>query len=113
MIKTDIAWAAGLFEGEGSVFMTKKDGIGIALGITDRDVIENFSKITGIKINGPYTQRLSTKPIWMCQTTGIYSVQEILRKFWPYLGERRRAKIADCFSLYYESPKKRKVRRVN
>ncbi len=105
----DAAWAAGLFEGEGTVFSSSLDSPRIALAITDEDVIRKFAQIVGGTVNGPHTSGThGNKPIYNWQCGKVYEVQRILREFWPYLGDRRRARIADVFSVYYECGRTRR-----
>ena len=51
-----IAWAAGLFEGEGTI--TRCDGrLHLRMQLTDLEVLERFAEIVGTgKIYGPYTR---------------------------------------------------------
>lgn len=66
--------------------------------MTDGDVIQRFSVIVGGSLLGPYESYYKTKsgiaakPFWFWSVTGISDVRLILAAFWPWLGERRRAK---------------------
>jgi hypothetical protein len=111
----DIPWAAGLFEGEGSILIApprnNRPGTNtpyMSMGSVDRDVLERFATVAGGKVYGPYQgQGHKTpehwKPIYQWRLHGVERVQLLLREFWPYLGERRRAKAADAIASYYES----------
>jgi hypothetical protein len=107
------AWAAGLFEGEGSIQVPGKRSNRpgnrlpwLSMGTTDKDVLDRFTAVVGGKVRGPYRgQGKNTpehyKPIWHWQLTGIERVQATLREFWPYLGERRRARAGEAIAAYY------------
>jgi hypothetical protein len=104
----NVAWAAGLFEGEGSIICaTKSHGVQLSLGSTDRDVIDRFVRMTGGKIYGPYRPNgkrtpANRKDIFQWKIQDTLRAQVLLREFWPYLGERRRAKAAEAIASHYE-----------
>lgn len=97
----DVAWAAGLFEGEGwfEVVYSKTipgaaRGLRIGVGSTDRDVLE---KLQGIF---PGTIRLrkarptaypTAKPFWVWTVATRDEVTRIIELLLPWLGERRRS----------------------
>jgi len=98
----DLAWAAGLFEGEGSMsvsriedkrYITGESFKGSArLTMTDLDVVERFHAIVGLgQVNGPY-QRGEYQPIWVWNTARFEHVQALIAMFWNHFGERRRAR---------------------
>lgn len=94
----DLAWAAGLFEGEGTV--TRKRGKGTAhrwqaaVIMTDEDVLRKFSEVVGIgRFYGPYQPKNpAAKPIWRWTTTKKDEVEKLFGLIGAWLGERRRAK---------------------
>ena len=65
----EIAWAAGLFEGEGSIYPSGS-GVRLALKMTDEEPIRRFAKIVKRgSVYGPYSyERWSDghkrKPFW-------------------------------------------------
>lgn len=93
---TEWAWAAGLFEGEGSILVTGRPGYGIRLQLkmTDEDVVRRFRDITGGVVRGPYQSHQDDghkrKPYWMWQSDRT-DPRHILRRFEPWLGRRRAA----------------------
>lgn len=99
---TIIAWAAGLFEGEGSVFLVKQKRNGkvyeytrMELKMTDEDVVIKFKETLGV---GHINFKPSTnhwKDAWCWQLTNKEECRQVIDKFWPYLGKRRRAKILE------------------
>jgi hypothetical protein len=88
--KTAIAWAAGLFEGEGCISHTTKNLPRLYIGMTDKDVIERFVKIVDFgKITTRIRKNPEHKPQWIWQIQKASEVNRILMMFLPYLGERR------------------------
>jgi hypothetical protein len=115
--REDIAWAAGLFEGEG--FITpmrqrrRKDGVAtvsvlMGLGMTDQDVVARFHAIVGV---GNVTIRERPDPrhkrMWVWQAAAIADVQHVVRLLSPWLGERRLARAQEVLAEYAASPARR------
>ena len=119
MTSDDVAWAAGLFEGEGCIQLPKPGmGVRLTMGSTDRDVLDRFAAAVGGKVRGPYKPNgrntpPGRKPIYFWGVQGTTSAQQILRMFWPYLGDRRRARAAEAFAEYYILGTKRVPTRRN
>jgi hypothetical protein len=90
------AWAAGLFEGEGSIVVRERQ-VHLWLRTTDLDVLERFVEIVD-------AGNITTCKMRPCHTKQQYSwcisrredVARILNAFSPWLGERRRAKAAEA-----------------
>ena len=108
MTSADVAWAAGLFEGEGSILVPteRMRSIRLRVGSTDRDVLDRLVQVIGGKVRGPYQPNgrntpPGRKPIYMWEVQGTNPAQQVLRLFWPYLGIRRRARAAEAFAEYY------------
>lgn len=98
MKETDLAWLAGLLEGEGSFYLKTKNGKhvpAIGLAMTDADIVERAGDLMGTR--KAYT-RPRRQPGWKDQTeiriTGKRAA-ELMRTLLPYMGERRRATIAE------------------
>jgi len=91
----DLAWAAGLFEGEGSIsFSGSRNGVHLQLSMTDKDVIDKFARVVGAgKVYGPEVRGPSHwKSIYHWSLRHSYEVSRIIRMLIPFLGERRAAK---------------------
>lgn len=100
---TDIAWAAGLFEGEGCVSVNQ-GLMRLYLNITDYDVIRRFADILGGKVSGP-NYRDDRKPIWRWTANKPSLIVDILGKIGPYLCERRTTRIAEIRKDIADRPK--------
>ncbi len=103
--ETALAWAAGLFEGEGCIttyftYNYNKNGdrsknrfpvVRLQLKMCDRDIVERFGQIVGVpKCAGPYGKRKENwRPAYEWSCAKRQDVERILLSFLPYLGERR------------------------
>ena len=92
--ETDVAWAAGFFEGEGCIKAQKNGRFEVlSLNNTDKDVIERFVNIVNYgNLCGPYTtkKKPTYKPYWSWAVGKKAEVKRILEMFLPYLGKRRK-----------------------
>ena len=96
--RENIAWAAGLFEGEGSISI-KRQTAQLSLGMTDEDVVRRFYSIIGIgKIYGPYRdkRKLTHKQMWIWTIGGARQCQAVLAALWNHLGKRRKHKAEEA-----------------
>lgn len=99
----DIAWAAGLFEGEGCIGIWwppskaehwKHPQIRLSVAMTDRDVVEEFCRVVGCGTVGP-EKRLrppQTKTVHVWTIGNRDDVERILLALLPRLGSRRKDK---------------------
>src|SRR5687767_13217541 len=93
--KEEIAWAAGLFEGEGCT--TKSGGVLVArLNSTDEETPMRFCRpVRAGKVYGPYdrTDRdgYMRKPMWIWVASSVDAL-EAVRLLMPWLGRRRAAR---------------------
>jgi hypothetical protein len=103
----DTAWATGVFEGEGCITACGDTGKSktpsLHIDMTDEDVLRRVMIIFGGNVTGP-TYRADFKPMYHWRLSGIKPVQAVLRRMWPYLCERRRARAAEMIAEYYEAP---------
>jgi hypothetical protein len=101
------AWVAGYLEGEGCFFwityQTEKYGPyhypRIACSSTDRDVLEQLAEYTGVgRVWGPQ-DRGPNKPIWHWTVSKGKEAAALMRALYPYMGQRRRAKIDEVLAF--------------
>lgn len=102
--ETDWAWAAGLFEGEGSISLSKGGAVRLKLGMTDHDVVLRFAEVVG---GGSVYHREEMRQVhWKActywETQKLALVQKIMERLLPYLGSRRTARWEEVMS-YRES----------
>lgn len=122
--RTSIAWAAGLFEGEGC-FSYSSNGrrpskenpeqrnyiARATLSMTDEDVVRKFHAVLGFgRTNPKYKRPGKWKPVWTWCAAGHEKVQATIALFWEHLGERRKKKarevLESAIKMYFR-PKKR------
>lgn len=88
MTAAEIAWVAGIIEGEGS--FCYKNGVAIQVTMTDQDVIERLQRITGLgRIYAIKPRAEHHKPAWMWSVQRRAHIRHIIRCTLPWLGDRR------------------------
>ncbi len=99
MKNDDVAWFAGLFEGEGCFSIEKNGGVKLTVGMTDKDIIdrirEMFPKCSNMKPIQPKPVRDSyntPKIRYVWRVSKPDEVKRIVELIMPWLGERRKAK---------------------
>ena len=85
-----VAWAAGLFEGEGSCCITDGRQPRVQLASTDEDVVRRFVAIVGRGRVRFHERTNGNKDVWHWSVQGRDDVLYVLNLLWPFLGERRR-----------------------
>jgi hypothetical protein len=89
-----IAWAAGFFEGEGTI--TRSSGrLVVRLNNTDPEPVNRFAAILAFgTVYGPYQYEgrdgYKRKPFWVWLAEE-YEALEVLELLWPWLSDKRRA----------------------
>lgn len=95
----ELAWAAGLFEGEGSVILGKRGEKilyhRLCITQTDLDVLEKFHQIVDIgNLVGPFKNGgLGTKIVHRWQAYKWKEISDLAIRFYPMLGNRRQEQI--------------------
>lgn len=93
----DLAWLAGLFEGEGCISTdTTRPSVRLIIRMTDEDVIRKAHRIAQIgSVAGPSIQKgTGNKPFWTWAACGK-DAAALLMTMWPLLGERRRHRASE------------------
>lgn len=96
----EIAWVAGLLEGEGyfsrSANRVKWNRYEVGCGMTDEDVIRKLHRHLGVgRVVEQRRQRPSWKPVWRWLTNKNAEVYAICAAIHPFMGKRRRTRIED------------------
>ncbi len=99
----DFAWVVGLYEGEGTCYLTtnrvreKNRGQSIAfvtLTMADLEPLARAHEITGLgRLTGPYvrrTENLGKAPMYWWRICAQNQVVTFLEAAWPMLSQRRR-----------------------
>ena len=87
----DWAWAAGVFEGEGS-FVLGKHSLYVQIEMTDLDVVRRFAEITSLNVETGRLRHKDRKMSWKARCGNTQIVVNCIKSMWPWLGERRRAR---------------------
>lgn len=98
----DIAWVAGVFEGEGCIRARKGNyGAQVSIRMDDQDVIARIHAIMGFGNFYDIQERRSSGRVVTQYNYQIASAEHViafLAAVWKYLGARRRAKAAEAIS---------------
>ena len=96
MTDPQIAWAAGLFEGEGCISNSRirqgKVCKQLSLEMTDLDIVERFRKVVGVDnkiISRVRKDNGNCKPIYLYRIQAHKDIQRVLSSFLPFFGLRR------------------------
>lgn len=102
-----LAWAAGIFEGEGTISLARSSPV-LSVSSTDEDVLLKFHQIVqcGV-VDGPYNlarkpkkgSTTPTKPFWQWRTYGFEKPQAVLALFWHWLCQRRRRRAREVLGV--------------
>lgn len=100
----DIAWLAGLLEGEGW-FTIQGGSPTIGLNMTDEDIVARAARLVGatnmgIKPNSPNGNNIKTQYKWTIG--GTKAVQWGLT-IYSFMGQRRRARIRELMAVWRHS----------
>lgn len=97
MTAVEIAWLAGLFEGEGCIAWRPPNGVNLMVSMTDGDVIRRIGEVTGVgRVSGPFDKGPGRKPVWCWQEGSKREVVRLLLAVSPLLGDRRRERALEA-----------------
>lgn len=103
LTETELAWLAGLLEGEGC--FSYHCSPTIQIGMTDRDVVECVAHLFDKEVTGPYKYKGNKKPVYYAKLFGGPAA-DMMRLVRPYMGERRAGKIDEILTKYTLAPGK-------
>jgi hypothetical protein len=112
-VSEELAWAAGLFDGEGSVGTYGKSGrsyfhLRVSIGQQDRRVLDRFVSVVGLgKTYGPYSTPHG-KERWEYQIAGG-TAREVMDLIWPWLSEPKRLQAERAYQELADGPQPQKV----
>ncbi len=110
-MSTELAWAAGFFDGEGSVFVSRQKHVRhaaepgrtpgkvypvtspcVSVSQVEPEPLARFARaVGGRKPTGPYKPRgPRSNPYYRWDAVGRPSVHRVLSLLWPYLSEPKR-----------------------
>jgi hypothetical protein len=95
----EIAWVAGIFEGEGTINFPRGDGYpSIRIAMTDEDVVRRLREVTGVGtiITRTKLAKAHHKQQWQWNVCARRDVARVLCAIAPLLGKRRRDRTAEA-----------------
>lgn len=101
MDQTELAWAAGLFEGEGCFTVSSGTVPRAKMRSTDEDVVRRFHSIIGLGRvrEEPYFRDRGMKMQWEWYAKKA-EVPDVIQLLYPWLGERRRKRADELLAMY-------------
>ena len=106
MTDVDVAWLAGLFEGEGTCSgsidkRTLRTYWHLSIRMTDEDVVRRCHEVTGLGRfgmagNKPFAR--ATKPLFKWGVTSRLELAQLIPLLLPHLGVRRTEKLSECLA---------------
>jgi hypothetical protein len=116
--REELAWAAGFFDGEGSVSILLKDDWFNSLMITitqaEPTTLERFREAVARLgyVRGPYERRSEQhQPRWVYTVARFEDIQAIMVMLWPFLSGPKRLDTVRALSAYAARPDKRRKRK--
>lgn len=105
--ENEIAWIAGLLEGEGYFGIDKRSSKRyqhstsppapfIKISMVDQDIIERLSKLLDKDYFIPKRKTVSNKTVYTLHIGEKEKVLFVLQKILPYMGVRRSERIKEC-----------------
>lgn len=83
----DLAWAAGLFDGDGCVTTHPTSGLQVLMSKTDQEVLDRFCKVAALgKVYGPYSNGPGKRQRWQYQIADREDIRTLYRLLWNHLG---------------------------
>ena len=93
-------WLAGWLEGEGSITWDSKGVPKVCVEATDKDVVEKGGRLMGAgAIQFSKRKQPHHKDTWVVRVRGKKAILLML-DLYPYMGERRRARIQEVILEY-------------
>lgn len=105
MNREDVAWLAGIIEGEGC-FTHSGTTITVQLKMTDEDVVRRCQQIAGVGVFSVKGRSASTLPhykqVFQWTSAGAEAMQ-VITLVRPFLGERRAARADELTEQYLDA----------
>lgn len=95
MNETELAWAAGFYDGEGNVCWRKhqRGGYNLSISQKDREVLDRFAR--AVTLGRVTTQGKNGWQFYCGNRAGIIA---IFRLLWPYLGTTKKVQAVKALS---------------
>ena len=93
-----VAWLAGIYEGEGSCAITSGRAIRVEIVMTDEDVVNRIQSLTGLGSVRSLSQRAENHKPAFRWSIGSKDAVEFLETILPWLGYRRGRRAKDAIT---------------
>ena len=118
MTEIELAWLAGILEGEGSFFLENNRSGGklyryaiVTVNMTDKDVIDRVSALFGTTTYAIPNTKAGKKPAYRA-TLKSHKAVVLMEHLLPFMGERRSAKILEVLTAF-KAIEPTEIRRAN
>lgn len=110
-----LAWAAGFFDGEGSVYLAKhrthSGYVRLEAAITQSHgggpppVLTDFQSILGVgRVRGPYPAPAGHLPVYRWKAHRRPQIEDLIERLWPWLGNVKRDQAKRAITLVAAQP---------
>lgn len=106
----DVAWAAGLFEGEGNFTLRAKTSAEAMLGMTDEDVVRRFAVAVGFGSVHREERKAPHRTLFRWSAANAQDARALIAMFLPYFGGRRRQRALAVLEYTKDCPGLRRER---
>lgn len=101
--RENLAWLAGLVEGEGCFQYSKSKCLSIAVAMTDEDVLRKAHLIAGVgHVYGPSRKRPGRKIYWRWTVARQAESYALMIALYSWLGLRRQATIQETLTRWLD-----------
>lgn len=101
----DVAWAAGLFEGEGSLIVRGRTSAEAILGMTDADVVARFAAVLGFgTLHHEQRDNPRHNDVYRWSASNARDVRVLAEMFLPFFGGRRRQRALEILEYTQNCP---------
>jgi hypothetical protein len=103
MTEAEIAWAAGIIEGEGCIGWVTRTSVSVNVSMTDEDVIRRLHAVLGV---GGVTahDRSPHKTQYRWSVRNRDGAEFVLRAIRPWMGQRRGVRIDEALERLERNP---------
>lgn len=101
----EVAWVAGLLEGEGSFMVQKKGSLCVSCSMTDEDVVRKLHELTGMGSVITDKLRIGRRQVYTWRIANRSKVVELITYLRPYMGSRRGGRIDEMLAYNFDNPK--------
>src|SRR5262245_8537339 len=112
MRREEVAWLAGLLEGDGCFARNASNrAMRVRISMTDRDVLETCHRVTGMgKVTGPYGASYRPTPMYVWEVARRNDAYALMIMVWPFMHQRRREAIGRCIDWWKAQPVLKRLR---